>query len=156
MKKYIRSTKYTVTYDDEKVQYAADYLKAYLMSMTKERLKPLTESAYGYEGGRVVRSKLAEDINRYFMSKPNVFKIDVNGKVEHAHGIGNNNKYQLLLLGTKGNPSDVICGYIYINAGFYCDVYLGIKDLDGNKVGSSFELGTSGYLAIDGKTVKRF
>jgi len=157
MKKYIRSTKYTISYDDEKIQYAADYVKEYLMGMTKDKLKPLTEPRYGYSGGIIVRSKFADDINKYFMSKvPNTFHIDVDGRIEHAHGIGNNNMYQLILFGTKGNPGDVICGYIYINKGFYSDVYIGVKDLEGNLVGNSFELGTAGYLKMGGKLVKRF
>ena len=156
MKRYIKSTRYTVTYDDEKIQYAADYVKEYLMGMTRNEFQ-LVSNPDIYDSRRVDKLKLAEALNSFFMGKaPNTFHIDVNGKVEHAHGIGNNNLYQLILWGTKGNPGDVICGYIYINLGFYGDAYIGVKDLDKNLVGDSIMLGPSGYLEINDKVVKRF
>jgi len=60
------------------------------------------------------------------------------GKVEHAHGIGNNNAYEIIY---TGNPiEEQICGYLHLTDDMYGGVICWVSDYDGSRTTESRKL----------------
>lgn len=152
MKRYIKSTKYTVEYDDERILEAAHLIEDYFMDIDASDMKNITE--YG-QGKYILAKRLADDINDYLVSQGDGvtnFLIDTYGEVKHAHGIGNNHEYKLIIV-TDG--PEIICGSISINNDIYGGVvYVYITNLDNQRVGNTYELRPNGALFVNKKQVK--
>ncbi len=87
-------------------------------------LNPKQLSKYDYGCDRVQVSMVRDAI----VSR--VPKIRL-GKNEHAHGIGNNNAYEIIY---TGNPAEEqICGALHLTNDMFGGVYAWVSDVDGGR-----------------------
>lgn len=93
--------------------------------------QPKKISRYSYGMHRASASLIKQEVLRILNANGNKFAF---GKVEHAHGIGNNNASEIIYL---GNPNEQqICGLIHTNEDMYSGCYCYVTDIDGNRKSS--------------------
>lgn len=60
------------------------------------------------------------------------------GKNEHAHGIGNNNSYEIIYTGNSSEEQ--ICGLLHLTNDMFGGVIAWVSDIDGNRATPSRKL----------------
>lgn len=56
----------------------------------------------------------------------------ITDRVEHAHGIGNNNSFEVEYTSANDPDSHIVVGRIYLNSDMFGGVFCGIENLDGD------------------------
>jgi len=58
----------------------------------------------------------------------------ITDRVEHAHGIGNNNLYEVEYTSSDKPDTHTVVGRIYLNSDMFGGVFCGLEDLDGEVI----------------------
>ena len=106
-------------YDDSQYQRIAEELEAAFRSINAEEV-----SEYDYGIYRAKVSKVKDALLR----KVGGIKC---GKVEHAHGIGNNNAIEIVCLSDP--VEEQICGLLHLVDDMYGGIIFWVSDIDGDR-----------------------
>ena len=103
-------------YDDSKYDEVRDAIMLYV----RNHINPKDVAEYSYGSNRVEPRLVRDAVERHL---GNDYKF---GKCEHAHGIGNNNAWEIIYMGEE----EQICGLFHATDDMYGGVYCWVTDID--------------------------